>query len=341
MSKREENIYKRKDGRWEGRYRSGFKPDGKTKYSSVYGKSYREVRDLLAKKRSANRESFSKCPHTFGELADLWLDSIKNTVKESTYANYMMKLEKHVLPAFGLVKYEKLTVKTLNRFLADKITGGLSVKYVFDIGTLIKSVTRFARRKLGYEDKAELLSLPKREIHVEKTMLSSSQQNKLISSLLNSTNPSDVGVLLSAVTGIRIGELCALKWSDIDLEKSIITVNKTMQRIKNFDGDTATKIVITPPKSKTSEREIPIPEFMLPILKQVKADDDCYLLTGKNLFAEPRTMQYRFASLLKRLELPIINFHALRHMFPPAASPWDSMLKHYRKFSVTVLLKLL
>lgn len=315
MSKRGENIYKRKDGRWEGRYKNGFKPDGRTKYSSVYGKSYGEVRVKLDEKRSYNRETFSKCSLMFGELADLWIDSIKNTVKESTYSNYMMKLEKHIFPALGSIKYEKLTVKFLNKFLSDKISGGLSTKYVFDIGSLIKSVTRFARRKLGFEDKAELLSLPKREIRPERPLLSSSQQNKLVSSLLNSTNPSDVGILLSVATGIRIGELCALKWSDIDLKKRIITVNKTIQRIKNYSGNTATKIVITPPKSKTSEREIPIQDFMIPILKRVKSGDDCYLLTGKILFAEPRTMQYRFKSLLKRLELPTINFHILRHMF--------------------------
>jgi len=125
-------------------------------------------------------------------------------------------------------------------------------------------------------------------------MLSGSEQNSLISHISKSGSPSDLGILIAAATGIRIGELCALQWSDIDLEKRIITVRKTMQRIKNNGGKTATKIVITPPKSRTPEREIPIPEVLFSRLKLMKNDDDFYVLTGKKIFSEPRTMQYRF-----------------------------------------------
>lgn len=146
-------------------------------------------------------------------------------------------------------------------------------------------------------------------------MLTTAQHNLLTNYLLDSVSPSNLGIFISAVTGIRIGELCALKWSDIDLEKRIITVSKTMQRIKNIGGKTATKIVITPPKSKTSAREIPVPDVLYSYLKKMQCDNDCYVLTGDKLFAEPRTMQYRFKSILKKIGLPHVNFHALRHMF--------------------------
>ena len=116
-------------------------------------------------------------------------------------------------------------------------------------------------------------------------------------------------------TGIRIGELCSLKWSDIDLEKNILTVSKTMQRIKKLDGNTATKILIDSPKSKSSVRKIPLPEFIADILKKLRGNSDDYVLTGKKLYAEPRTMQYRFSAILKKLSLPKVNFHALRHAF--------------------------
>lgn len=179
---------------------------------------------------------------------------------------------------------------------------------------MIKSITKFARQKLGFSDKAELLSLPKCE-KKERKMLNSVQQKLLTNYLIDNISPTNSGILISAVTGMRIGELCALKWSDIDLEKRIITVTKTMQRIKNTGGKTATKIVITPPKSKTSAREIPLPEVLYSHLKIMKKDDNCYVLTGEKIFAEPRTMQYRFKSVLKKLCLPQVNFHALRHMF--------------------------
>lgn len=314
MARRGENIYKRKDGRWEGRYKNGFKSDGKTRYSSVYGTSYSEVRNILTAKRAEQKPSCLKCDLTFGELSNLWLESIAHSIKESTYGNYSMKLEKHIIPCFGKIRYEKLTVKIFNDFIAEKLSAGLSPRYVSDICRVIKSITKFARQKLGYSDKAELLNLPKCE-KKEREMLNSVQQNLLTHYLADSASPSNLGILISAVTGIRIGELCALKWSDIDLEKRIITVSKTMQRIKNIGGKTATKIVITPPKSKTSEREIPIPDILYSHLIAMRKNGNCYVLTGKNFFVEPRTMQYRFRSVLKEIGLPQVNFHALRHMF--------------------------
>ncbi len=314
MAKKGLNIYKRRDGRWEGRYKNGVKPDGKTRYTSVYGATYGDVKNMLLKKISEQKTKALKCNFTFKELADQWFESIVHNVKESTYSNYFMKLEKHILPCFGTVKYERMTVKILNDFIAEKLRSGLSPKYVSDICRVIKSITKFAHTRLGYADKAELLSLPKCE-KKERKMLSVSQQNLLISYLSKSASTSDLGVFIAAVTGIRIGELCALQWSDIDLEKRIITVTKTMQRIKNIGGRTATKIVITLPKSRTSERELPIPEILFSRLKSMKKSDDNYILTGEKIFSEPRTMQYRFKSILKKLNLPSVNFHSLRHMF--------------------------
>ncbi len=314
MARRGENIYKRKDGRWEGRYRNGIKPDGKTRYSSVYGKTYSEVKVILTTKRAEQKSDCLKCHFIFKELSDLWLESIAYSIKESTYCNYSMKLEKHILPYFGAFRYEKLTVKIFNDFIAEKLSSGLSARYVSDICRVIKSITKFARQKLNCSDKAELLSLPKCE-KKERKILMETQQNVLTSYLTDNVSPSNLGILISAVTGMRIGELCALKWSDIDLEKRIITVSKTMQRIKNTGGKTATKIVVTPPKSKTSVREIPIPDVLFSYLVPMRKDDDCYVLTGEKFFSEPRTMQYRFKAVLNKLCLPQVNFHALRHMF--------------------------
>lgn len=314
MARRGENIYKRKDGRWEGRYKNGFKPDGKTKYSSVYGKSYAEVRSALVQKRTEIQNEVPVCRLKFGEIIQMWLKSVKNTVKESTYANYLVKTEKHILARLGGISYDKLTVETLNDFVAERIESGLSAKYVSDIAVLIKSATKFAHRRYGYADKAELMSLPKKDKQVEKRLLNNNEQKILTLNLLNNIDSSNAGILLSAATGMRIGELCALKWSDFNFEKSTVTVSRTMQRIKNRDGK-GTKIIVTSPKSRTSLREIPIPEFLKVTLEKMKTDSDCYMLTGNGKFVEPRTMQYRFKSVLEQLNLPQVNFHSLRHMF--------------------------
>ena len=315
MAKRGENIYKRKDGRWEGRYKSDYRPDGKAKYKSIYGKSYADVKAILSAKRVQVRSGTVHCNCCFEELVNSWLCNIKNKVKESTYINYYIKIQKHILPFLGGIRYEKLTVQYLNDFISDKLNRGLSVKYVSDIVVLIKSVTKFAHRNFNYADKAELVTVPKDKHFKEKAVLNEVQQRTLTAYLLNFPTFSNVGILLSMFTGIRIGELCALKWSDIDLEKSILTIRKTMQRIKDLDGKTATKILIDSPKSKSSARTIPLPNFLTDILKNIRTESEDYILTGKKLFTEPRTMQYRFAAILKKLNLPKVNFHALRHTF--------------------------
>lgn len=283
MARRGENIYKRKDGRWEGRYKNGFKTGGKTRYSSVYGKSYSEVRTALLQKKQSANENRMHCKCSFGEVVQMWLNSIKNTVKESTYSNYIMKIKKHILPKLGKVYYEKLTADVLNAFVSYKLATGLSAKYVSDISVLIKSVCKFAHRQYGYTDKAKFMVLPKQEKRSDKRMFTAQEQDSLNTWFSQNITPCNAGIMLSAATGIRIGELCALKWSDFDLEKSIFTVSKTMQRIKNHETS-GTKVIITLPKSRTSVQEIPIPEFMKSALQQLKCDSDCFFLTGKPIF---------------------------------------------------------
>jgi len=315
MPRRGENIYKRKDGRWEGRYKNGIKPDGKTKYSSVYGKTYKEVRSILNKKKSQNHEISVSSNISFGELADVWMKNIRITIKESTYVNYITKLRKHIYPIFKNIRYDSLTAEKLNNFISEKIASGLSMKYTADIAGIIKSICRFAKKKYKYTDKSEFMIIPKSKEIKCFQLLSEENQKILNTYLINSNSSSDLGILLSSVTGLRIGELCALKWSDIDLKKRIITVNSTVQRIKNLEGKTATKIIITSPKSKTSFRKIPIPNFILPLLNKFSSEPQNYVLSNNSSITEPRTMQYRFKNLLKKVGLPHMNFHALRHTF--------------------------
>ena len=117
---------------------------------------------------------------------------------------------------------------------------------------------------------------------------------------------------MSYYTGLRIGEVCGLKWCDIDLNKGIFKVRQTVQRIY---VNSSTKLTIDTPKSKSSVREIPLPKFLTEILRNFKSDDSAFILSGKENPTDPRTLQYRFKSLLKKADLPSINYHSLRHMF--------------------------
>lgn len=313
MAKRGLNIYKRKDGRWEGRFKCGYSDNGKAKYRSVYAKSYSAVKELLEQEKAKQNKS-GPCKCTVGELLGMWLEDVRNKVKESTYANYAMKLQKHILPRFSGMKYEALTAHHLSDFIREKLHSGLSEKYVSDIVVVMKSAARFGSRNYNYPNRIEFVTLPKALGKAEKPLLNCDEQQKLRAGLMRNQISSNVGILLASATGIRIGELCALRWSDINLEKSIMSVKQTVQRVCNV-GKSGTHLVISSPKSSSSLRQIPLPDFIIPILKTAKADDESYVLSGSSKLIEPRTLQYRFKSLLKKLSLPQVSFHKLRHQF--------------------------
>lgn len=314
MSRRGENIYKRKDGRWEGRYKSGFRSDGKTRYSSVYAHSYKQVKELLNEKRRQINEEVDCCTMTINKLFELWFDVIKVQVKESTFANYLMKYEKHISPFMGQVIYDRLTVDFLSYFISTKMQSGLSARYVADIAKVLKSVCRFAHSRFGFADKSELISVP-RATDNEKKLLNSTEQSLLNNYLLKEVTQLHAGIILAAATGIRLGELCALKWADIDPYSGTVFVGHTLQRIKNYGIGSATKLIITTPKSSSSVRKIPLPDFVVTMFEKLRKSDDFFILSACEKPLEPRTVQYAFKKILKTNGLPDVSFHSLRHNF--------------------------
>ena len=300
-----ENIYLRRDGRYEGRL-----TDGKSrKIRYFYGKSREEVEKKI--QNFKENQSYSEVGLTVKNLFWEWLEFSKLRLKESTIANYIGKAEAHILPAFGSICADKLDASLLNKFIAEKLKSGLSSNYVADIVILLKSVMKFAVNRYNIRNRIAEVVPPKRK-RAEVNLLSKSQQIRLQKYLSANQNLTSLGIALSLFTGLRIGELCALKWSDIDLSKRTISVTKTIQRIRVEGG---TKVMITEPKSNSSVREIPIPDCMIPLIKRYTASKDCYLLSSSSKPVEPRVMQYRFQKLLKKANLPSIHFHALRHMF--------------------------
>lgn len=149
MARRGENIYKRKDGRWEGHYKSGYKENGQAKYRSVYGHTYAEVKQKLAPLKVTAPTIITSCQLTVKELFTEWLSVVKFRVKPSTYANYLLKVDKHILPAFGGLHYDMLTVQMLNHYIEDKLSSGLSAKYVSDIIIVFKSMAKYTAKILN------------------------------------------------------------------------------------------------------------------------------------------------------------------------------------------------
>ncbi len=323
MSRRGSNIFKRKDGRWEGRYKSGVKEDGHAKYSSVYARSYS---DCAIKLRSAKEHSavIGNTP-TVRELFNVWICNRKNSIKQSTYSSYRSLYENYIDKSLGGLRADRISAVGIADFTDNLIVSGgksgkpLSTVTVQTIVVLLKSVFRFGMVEYGICDPFKAVVMPKADFKEVQVF-----DESHITKIKNSCDIHDlcsVGVLLTLYTGMRIGELCALKWDDIDLANGTIKVSKTLCRIKNPSGDAPkTIIVITPPKSKKSLRSIPIPSCLIPMLSELKCHNsgEDYFLTGCNKYTEPRAFSEKYKHYLKRIGVPYKNYHVLRHTFATA-----------------------
>ncbi len=327
MSKKGENIYKRKDGRWEGRHIISYDLTGKAKYGYVYAKSYGEVKKKLLERQSNNTlikvEIGRKT--TYGNLLDDWLRSVKMRVKESTFARYKRLVDSHISPALGRYDITNISTQLVEQYVEHLLLdgrldgqGGLSPKTVTDIVTVIKNTMEYAKYH-GYYVSCYLDKLSvKNSEYEEMRVLSTTEQNALLRVLFENMDLYKLGVLLCLYTGIRIGELCALRWENISLQTGVLKIRETMQRIQNTSPNTSskTKIVITQPKSLCSIRDIPLPKWLITILLPFQGDANAFLLTGNvQKWVEPRTMQNRFQRYLIDAEIEHANFHSLRHTF--------------------------
>lgn len=321
MSRRGENIYKRKDGRWEGRYKTGTGANGRTQYKSCYGKTYREVKSKLEHCRQMPHFEIVKAKNVaklFGTYCDEWLAVNRDKVKESTLAKYHAALKNHIKPYFGKYSPEMITTEQTADFLNEIIhTKQLSAKTAKDLAVLLKTILKYIA-KCNNNMRLIDVSMPKtkaREIRV----LSKEEQDGFVNYLLQDMDMYKFGVLFALMTGLRIGEVCALRAGDINMAEKTVTVRETVQRIKNLDGNSSkTKIVFTTPKSNTSARVVPLTNtaYMLCKINTGKTPPNAFLLTGtEDKVIEPRTLQYHIKRYSKACGIEDMHFHVLRHTF--------------------------
>ena len=326
MPRKGENIYKRKDGRWEGRYIQLYNEQGKPKYGYVYARTYNEVKQLLIDKKASNAtpDIVQESNLKYEELLDEWMQFSRINIKESTYARYNHLINTHIKPLLGKYPISKISTQLVEAYIDNQMkcgridgNGGLATKTVSDILTIIKSSFDYAR----YNDVHIICNLSKLSIKQQKKdirVLTVKEQEALIGILTEDMDLFKFGSLFALYTGIRIGELCALKWENISLENATLKVQKTLQRIQetNKGTSTKTKIVITEPKSNCSIRDIPIPKFLVEIASRFSDSPKAYILTGdKSKYVEPRTMQNHFKQYVDACGIEDANFHALRHTF--------------------------
>lgn len=325
MARRGENIYLRKDGRYEGRCMKGRKENGKIIYHSVYGRTLSECKQKLTQAKVLYFHHDVTCKiygtGTFKEFMNYWLhDIVSYNVKQSTFSNYVHYSDKWILPYFGNEKLYKLTTEQVQQFINHLTKHGLSAGSVKNIYRTLCAIMKVAKSfHYVINNPCENVTLPE-QTKTEAMTLSIKEQSKLEATAKAYNTIIGLIVLMALYTGSRIGELCALTWADIDFSNGNLSISRTRQRIKRIlpqDKQSKTYVITSSAKTANSVRTIPLPAFLLKLLKkhrlQTGTSDYVFTKNGKQL--EPRIIQYQFKRLLKESEIKVINFHALRHTF--------------------------
>ena len=267
-------------------------------------KKLNEVKNIIVSRRKRK---------DFEVVTEEWLKYKKNTVKKSTYYNYSYSVAKYLYPSFAGKNITK--IKNYNNFI-EELSDTLSPKTVRDIVTKLKEIINFYEEEHNTKLNIKKMSLPKmnkKEIQI----LSNKEKQKLEKYCIQQNDLKSLGILICLNTGLRVGEVCALRWENVDFETRRIHVEKTIERIYSKE-ENKTIVIIDTPKSITSVRTIPINSKLYNILKQIrgKSKKTDFVLTGSSEhYVEPRNYQYHFKEILKRSKVKKYKFHTLRHTF--------------------------
>lgn len=314
-----ENIYLRKDGRWEGRYPKGRKLNGKIKYGYVYGKSYTEVKQALYPLRiryHSVQQIQGVSAETFGEWAAEWLNEVQEDVKPSTLSSYYYKLTKYIYPLIKKVPLNELTLETGKKILAHLQQQQLARSTVQVIFRIVNKCLNRAKKsgKLNANPFSEL-KIPKAK-HKKIRALTFSEQKKVMKIAANEKKGYGIPALLALYSGMRIGEIAALKWGDIDFETNLITIQHTYQRIPAIHSAKKTQLIFADSKTEASVRVIPISKTLRKLLlNHRKESKGSFVFSTNGQPCEPRLLTHHFHRIRLKAGLIKIHFHQLRHTF--------------------------
>ena len=322
MARHGENIHKRKDGRYEGRYIKARDAAGRAVWGYVYSTSYMAVKEeLLRRKAESAYYALADGDPTFEQLALLWLASISCGVKKSTHAHYLYTMQHYIFPALKDVHVKSLTEMILEQGMlqifnpSDGSHAPLGASMARECLTLVRRICKYAchlRLMRPIEIEVKLPKCSKKE----KRFLRSAEQKRLYNFVLRAPTPRKVGMLIAMQMGLHIGEICGLQWGDFDLNTATLTVQRTVKRI--LMGNGRTEVVIQSPKTATSLRVLPIPKDLLAILRQLRGhySKDAWFLSGSMVKpVEPRCYRKSIRGYLRRAGVTQICPHALRHTF--------------------------
>lgn len=254
---------------------------------------------------------------TIKDLAALWKKDKRLYVKQSTYSAYALIVENQIIPTFGSL--QAITEGDVQSFVIERLNAGLCQKYVKDILIVLKMIVRHGV-KLGYLQHSEWdIKYPTSPEKQEVEVLTTANHRKILDYISRNFTFRNLGIYICLTTGLRIGEVCGLKWSDLDVERALLTVQRTIERIYLIedDGTKRTQIVVNTPKTINSAREIPLGKALMAMIRPLKkvVNGDYYVISNEQMPIEPRTYRNYYMKLMKQLGVPPLKFHGLRHSF--------------------------
>lgn len=264
---------------------------------------------------------------TMNIICENWLEYIHLHVKYSTYVQYERIVHTHICRYFNNIKMSEVTFPELQNFIHHLSTKGnqkngrgLSAKTINDILIVLKSI--FQYYNITESNGAELPPIQRLRVQQKPVKVFNKEDYQTLEDYLTqNTSLSKLGILVSMYTGLRIGEVCALQWKNIDFEKELLCITQTVYRTKNPmynpDGGFKTKVIISAPKTWNSMRQIPMCSKLVNILNEFHPyyNKESFVLTGTNVPMDPRTYQYQYKKHLQSCNIPYLNFHCLRHTF--------------------------
>jgi integrase len=305
----EKNIYLRNDGRYEARYVSGKDSKGHTHYKAVYANTLEAVKERLIEARRKAEEPPEAPTITVVQAVREHLLTESIRLKPSTVGVYSNYLNNYIAVYFKDMTVSELTNENLQDFVKTQIDSGLSA-------IVVQSVFNFLRTGITGQNDIWKVVLP-RIIRHKADFFTVAEQKQLEEAARDYGGGTYVAIMLCLYTGLRIGEVCGLRYEDINFEKKTITIKRTIQRIRGKEGTKTTEIVALAPKSQSSNRAIPLPDFTAEILTAKGGEG--YVISDSEKPLEPRTLQYRFKRLTALAGIRDVNFHTTRHTFAARA----------------------
>lgn len=253
---------------------------------------------------------------SFREVCRLWKQEKKRYVKTSTMAAYSLIIQNHLEPRFKSLN--DVTARSVQKMVDSKIKDGLNVTTVKGMLIVLKMLVKFGEKHGWIAHRIIEVKFPTPRMQRQTDVLSVCEEQRMLDYLSSHPGKYNLGLQLCLFTGMRIGEVCALKWEDVDIKTGTIRIRRTVHRIYVVDdGPKRSELTLDYPKTAGSYRDIPVISDLAVILSEYSKGsiDKCFVISGQTNPTEPQTMRNHFKKVASVLGLSMRRFHGLRHTF--------------------------